>query len=101
MVYDILYKTLINTKPLLIRFDKIDGFMKVYNGTRNLVLFGPEKYDVIYNSVRYIRSQKIGIIYAIFHNYAIIKVDSYDSLPLEKNFNLNNVIILSIIISSE
>ena len=28
-VYNILYKTLIDTKPLRIRFDKIDGFIRV------------------------------------------------------------------------
>ena len=28
-------------KPLHIRFNKIGGFIRVYNGTRYLVLFGP------------------------------------------------------------
>ena len=32
-------------KPLHIRFDKTDGFIRVYYGTKNLVLFGAEKYD--------------------------------------------------------
>ena len=32
-------------KPLIIRFDKIDGFIKVYDETRYLVLFNSEKYD--------------------------------------------------------
>ena len=27
-------------KPLRIRFDKVDRFIKVYDGTRYLVLFG-------------------------------------------------------------
>ena len=35
------------TKPLRIRFDKIDGFIKIYDGTRYLVSFGPERYDAI------------------------------------------------------
>ena len=30
----------------------------------------------------------------LFHNYAKIKIDSYDSLPLEKALTLHNVIIL-------
>ena len=38
---------LIGTKPLLIRFDKINGFIRVYGGTRYLVLFRHEKYYVI------------------------------------------------------
>ena len=37
---------------------------------------------------------KSGIIYIISHNYAKIKVDSYDSLPLEKTMTFCNVIIL-------
>ena len=32
-------KTLMGAKPLCIRFDKIDGFIRVYDGTRYLVLF--------------------------------------------------------------
>ena len=38
---------LTNSKTLHIRFDKIDGFIRVYDGTRYLVLFGSEKYDSI------------------------------------------------------
>ena len=37
---------LIVAKPLRIRFDKIDVFIRVY-GTRYLLLFGFEKYGVI------------------------------------------------------
>ena len=44
-VYDISYKTLIGAKPLRIRFDKVDGFIRIYDGTRYLVLFDPEKCD--------------------------------------------------------
>ena len=43
-----------NAKPLCIRFDKIDGFIRVYDRTRYLVLFGSEKYDSMYNRVRYL-----------------------------------------------
>ena len=34
LIYDISYKTLIGAKPLWIRLDKIDPFIKVYDGTR-------------------------------------------------------------------
>ena len=54
MDYSISYKTLIGSKPLYIRFDEIDGFIRFYNGTRYLVLFGPEKYDAIFNRIRYL-----------------------------------------------
>ena len=33
LIYDISYKTLIGPKPLHIRFDKIDGFIRIYDGT--------------------------------------------------------------------
>ena len=69
------------------RFDKVDGFIRVYDGNSYLVLLGPEKYDAIYNRFRYLVSQKSGITYVFSHNYAKIKIDSYDSLPLEKNIN--------------
>ena len=49
LVYKILHKIFNDYKPLRIRFDKIDGFIKVYDGTRYLVLFGSEKHDSIYN----------------------------------------------------
>ena len=41
LIYDISYKTLIGVKPLHIRFDKID-----------------EKYDAIYNRIRYLIESK-------------------------------------------
>ena len=33
-IYDISYKTLIDSKPFRIRFDKIGGFIGIYGGTR-------------------------------------------------------------------
>ena len=94
LVYSISYKTLIDAKPLRVRFDKVDGFIRVYDGTRYFVLFGSEKYDFIYNRTRYVIGVKSGIIYVISRNYAKIKVDSCDSLPLEKTMTFHNVIIL-------
>ena len=75
---------MIAAKPLRIRSDKRHRFIRVYDGTRYKVLFGSEKYDFIYNRIRYLTSVKSGITYAISHNYAKIEVDSNDSLPLEK-----------------
>ena len=45
LIYDISNKTLIGGKILRVKYDKVDGFVRVYDGTRYLVLFGPEKYD--------------------------------------------------------
>ena len=43
---------------------------------------------------RYLMGVKSGITYVISHNYPKIKVDWYDSLPLEKALTFHNVIIL-------
>ena len=94
MVYDISYKTLIGAKPLSNRFDKVSGFIRVYDGTRYLVSFGDEKYDFNYNRTRYLIGVKSGITYVLSHISAKIKVDSYDSLTLEKKLTFDNVIIL-------
>ena len=52
MIYDISHKTSIDAKPLRIRFDKINGFIRIYGGTRYLTMFGTEKYDAIYDRIR-------------------------------------------------
>ena len=83
LIYDI-YKTLIEIKPLRIRFDKIDWFIRIYDGTRCLVLFGSEKYDAINNRIRYLISLKSSITYISCHYYAKIKADCYDSLPIHQ-----------------
>ena len=94
LVCDISYKTLIGAKPMHIRFDKVGRFIRVYDGTRYLILFGPGGYDATYNKIRYLISLKSGITYVISHNYARIKIDLYDVLPLERTLTLHNVVIL-------
>ena len=42
LIYDISYKTLTGSKPLRIRFDKINVCIMIYDGTRYLTLFGSE-----------------------------------------------------------
>ena len=59
LVYNISYKILIDSKPLRIRFDKIDGFIRVYDGTRYSVLFGSENFDFIYNRIGHLISVKV------------------------------------------
>ena len=63
MIYDISFKTLIVPKPMRIRFDKIVGFIRIYDGTRYLTLFGSGNYDAIYNRIRYLMILKCGITY--------------------------------------
>ena len=47
---------MIGAKPSRIRFDKGDGFIRDYDGTRYWALLHPEKYDTIYNRIRYLGS---------------------------------------------
>ena len=94
MIYAISYKTLIDSKPLCIRFDKTDGFIRIYDGTRYLILFGSEIYDTIYNRITYLISLTSDITYILTHCYAKIKADSYDFFTYRKTLTLHNVIII-------
>ena len=53
-----------------------------------------EKYDFIYNRIRYLIGVKSGITHLISYNYAKIKDDLNDSWPLEKMLPFDNIIIL-------
>ena len=46
-----------------IRFDKIHEFIRIYDGARYLTLFGPEKYDAIYNRIRCLVHLKSSVTY--------------------------------------
>ena len=72
LIYDISYETLIGAKLLRIRFNKIDGFVRVYDGTRYFTLFGSEKYDTIYNRIRYLIEVKSDIIYVFFLFFSLL-----------------------------
>ena len=37
-----------------ILFDKIDGFIKIYDEIRYLILFAPERYNTIYDRINYL-----------------------------------------------
>ena len=47
------FHTLIGAKPLHIKIYKVDGFIRVYDGTRCVVLLDPEKYYAIYNKIKW------------------------------------------------
>ena len=94
LVYNISYKTLIDDKALHIRFNKINGYIRVYNSARYLVLFGSEKNDFICNRIRYLIGVKAGITYEVSLNYTKTKKNSYDSLLPEKTMTVCNVFIL-------
>ena len=64
-----------------IRFDKIDGFIRVRGGEfRHLVLFDYGFLDKIcdkikYLIIKYLISEKSGITDSISHNFGKIKID--------------------------
>ena len=60
---------------MCIRFDKVDGLIRNYDGTRYLVLFAGQKFDFIYSRITYLIEVKSGITYVISHNYKKIKID--------------------------
>ena len=75
---------------MCIRFDKVEGFIKVYDWIRYLVL-----YHAIYSRIKYLVRQKNGITYVFSLNYAKIKMDSYNYLPVEKTVSFYKVIVFS------
>ena len=75
-----------------LKYDKINGFNKIRNKIRYLVLFD-DWCGKICGSTEYLLSKKSGITDSVNYNFAIIKFDSYDSLPIEKILTLHNVII--------
>ena len=79
-----------------IKFNKVDGCIIVCDGTRYLILFGPEKYRAIYNRITCLAGLKSVTTYVFYHNSTKIKVNSYDFLPLEKMLTLHNAIIRTV-----
>ena len=60
---------------MCIKIDKIHGLIRIYDWSRYLTLFGSEKYDTIYDRIRYLISLKSGITYIFSHYFAKIKVE--------------------------
>ena len=87
LIYDVLYKKLISGKPLCVMCDKVDGFVRDYNRSKYLALFGSEKNNINFNRITFLIGLKTNISYVVSHNYANIKIDSDDDLHLEKNIH--------------
>ena len=64
-----------------IRFDKIDGFIKIHDKIRYLVLFDYSICDKICDKIKYL-SGKGCITDSMNHNFARITIDSFDYLPI-------------------
>ena len=73
-------------------FNEIDGFIKIYDGIRYLALLSSGLHDAIYNRIRYLICEKSCITDSINHNFARIRIDSYNSLLIEKAMIFHNVI---------
>ena len=58
LVYGISHKTSTGAKPLRIRFDKIDIFIKIYDKIRYLVLFDCSYCNKICDKIKYLISEK-------------------------------------------
>ena len=58
----------------------MDRFINIYDEIRYLVLFASERYNAIYNRIKYLISEKS----SINHNFAKIRIDSFNSLPIKK-----------------
>ena len=94
LFYGISCKRSTSPKPLHIRFDKTNGFIRVLNGEiEDLVLFDYELFDKICDRIKYLISKKNGITDSINHNFEKIRIDSYNFLSIEKILTFNNVMI--------
>ena len=82
-------KTWTGTKSLHVMFDKVDGFIRDYSGTKYVALFGSERCNTICKLLDiYIR--------LVFHLLFLIiikklKLNQNDDLPLEKTLTVHNL----------
>ena len=68
-----------------IRFNKVDGIIKIYDGIRYLELSNSYNevycridfriYNAIFNRINYLISEKSGITDSINHNFGRIRID--------------------------
>ena len=93
LIFDISYRSLTGAKLLLIGHDKIDGFIKIHNKIRYLVLID-DWCNKICDEFKYFVSKKSGITDSINHNFGIMRIYSYDPLLIEKKLIFHSVIIL-------
>ena len=94
MIY-VAYETQHSAKPLRIVFDKIDGCIREYDGTKYLALFhSNEKYERIADRIRYLIMINSNISDVDSHKYMKIKINSGGNLPLEKTLDIQNLVII-------
>ena len=82
-VYSISHKTPTGPKRLHTKLDKIDGFIISLDGKiKHLTLFDYRMFNKICDKIKYLISKKSDIINNINHNFGKIRIDSYNSLPI-------------------
>ena len=57
LIHEISYNSSTDAKPLRIRYDKIDGFIKIHNKIRYLVLF--DWCDKVYDRIKHLISENV------------------------------------------
>lgn len=76
---------------------KVDGRIKKYYRTKYLGLFhSNEKYETIFEKIRYLVLLKNNVSDVYPHKYLKIKIDSDDGVLLEKTWNIYNVVIIPV-----
>ena len=78
LIFNISYKAFIGSKPLCIRFYKTNGYIRIYDGTRDLTL--ALKNIMLLLTIIYLTSLKSGITYIFSHNFGkIIEFACYNA----------------------
>ena len=87
------FKISLGAKPFGVRYDEIDGFIKIYGGIRWFVLFDGW-FDRTCDRIKYLISEKNGISdNSNLNIFARIRIDSHNSLRIETRLTFHNVII--------
>ena len=84
LIYNVAYKTRYGVKLLYIIFEKADGYIRKFDGTKYLAFFhSNEKYKRIFAKLRYLIMLKNNISDVYYHKYAKIKFNSDDNLNIK------------------
>ena len=80
-VYELSYKTSTGPKPSRIRFDKIDGFIRVGGDEfRHLVFFDYQLFDKVCDKIKYLISEKVVlqiVLIIILEKWELINIILY------------------------
>ena len=83
--YFSIFENLVGPKPLRIIVDRIFRFIRTYDDTRYLSLFGSKYTGAICNTSKCLISLQSGVTYLFSHYFAKIKVYCCHSLSIEKD----------------